>query len=110
MAVAKYMKNKKFYIASLILLVSAIVVDGIAKGIASRSILMQARTLSSGIEQKQSSTDTAKMADTISFISLALVIVGILFWLISLKYKEPVRQFVPLILLIVFIILSLIMV
>ncbi|MDO8302415.1 MAG: hypothetical protein Q7T18_04145 [Sedimentisphaerales bacterium] len=101
------MKNKKFYIASLILLVSAIVVDGFSKSIASQSLLMRARAqISSNNEQKQLSIDTAKTATTVSRIALALAIAGVFFWWISFKCKEPAWQSVPFVLLIFFIISS----
>jgi hypothetical protein len=101
------LQNKKFYIASIILLLSATIVNECSDQLELRSRHYKHKFfLATDSEKDQFSNEadkSAKLAQTALYVSLFIAVIGFVLWLISFIRKEPAKQFIPLILLLIFV-------
>jgi hypothetical protein len=108
------MRKRKWFIISLLLAISAICFDSIAKGYSSRSVVVLAKSFSvSQADKAQARAENSELlhkGHIFQYFGVAFAILGFLFWLVSEFRREPVWRMIPFVLLVFYFLLQLIIV
>lgn len=108
------MRKRKWFIISLLLTISAICFDFVAKGYFSRSVVVLVKSFSVSqadkAQAKAENSELLRKGHIFQYFGVAFAILGFLFWLVSEVRREPVWRTIPFILLVVYFLLQLIMV
>jgi hypothetical protein len=108
------MRKRKCFIISLLLIISAICFDYVAKGYFSRTVVVLAKSFSiSQADKAQARAENSELlrkGHIFQYFGVAFAILGFLFWLVSEFRREPVWRTIPFVLLVFCFLLQLIMV
>lgn len=109
------LRDKRYYVISVIMVLITVCLDLAAKKYNSNSLHARARltvvsdaATASTLEEK--AHKASRIAMTMSLVGVLLALSSLVSWIMSIRNKEPVRQYIPGVLLFIFLLLQLIII